>query len=262
MSSRVRLPGESAEDCRRRTFQHTRQAWQHMVPADRARYAEQAKIHNHSIAVSLSEELVREIRVPTPSGDPEKQQQVAADAVDALVVTSSSTTSRGVDFVAPFRGTGAMGAGDKSFALGRGCIRRVQEEEAATCGTTTQFVNNLDTAWRTRSRGRVGEAAEFKHSTAMSCHEEFKCAMCGGKIKNVTLQDKLSEHLLTFVSEYRKKFVVNGRNKGPDCSVHHPLLVIKPQSFLVLSLVRVLSGVMGLVFPSPNSQDVLADSTL
>ncbi|CAE7228073.1 unnamed protein product [Symbiodinium microadriaticum] len=230
MASRVQLPGESAEACRQRTFQRLRQDWQCMTPADRAHYTLQAKTHNRHVAASTA--LTRET---AQSSEPEQHQVASEVSENALVVTCPSATSRGVDFVAPFQGTGAMGVGDHAFAVSRNCVRRVQQEEAAARGTCKHFVLNMDTAWRTRSRGRVGEAAEFKHTTAMSCHEEFKCAMCGSKFKNIMMQEKLSEQLLAFVIEYRKKFVVNGRNAGPNCLIQQPLLVIKPESPLVSS---------------------------
>ncbi|CAE7800757.1 unnamed protein product [Symbiodinium sp. CCMP2592] len=240
MASRVLLPGESTENCRKRTFQQAVQEWNRMSAAERAPYTGRAQAHNRTAAATARLAQAQQVATPACSSDPEQQQQrqqhqqvAEAGSPDAVVLTTPSTNARGVDFVAPYQGIGAMGAGDRSFALSRSLVRRLQQDEAATQGTGKQFVTRLDGAWRARSRGRVGEADEFKQSTAMSCHEEFKCTLCSSKIKNGMLQDMLSEQLLTFVSEYRQRFVVSKRNTGPNCSVQHPLLVIKHKTWLV-----------------------------
>ena len=229
MAARVRLPGESAEGCRKRVFSAVRQKWQSLSVADRAVLTEQAKASNQNEIARRRLEQGQQIAPASVANQrPTAEQQVAnaEHQQDALVMARPMTAGPArVNAVAPFQGLGAMGVGDKSHAVSASLVKRLQDENKQNNGQQ-QFVVNLDRSWRERTRGRVGEVNEFKQTTRMSCHDEFKCAMCCKEIKDGLTQEQVSEQLLTFVSNYRHKFVVNKKNTGPNSLVQYPLLAV------------------------------------
>ena len=244
MHARVPLPGETAEGCRVRVFNSVRHEWRDMVPNDRARYTQMAKVSNHQeAAVRRLGQQQQLASVDTRGREPIEVVAAATQASSHALVKPAVQEAR-VDAVAPFAGLGAMGTGDKAHAISVGLIRRLEQEHKEQ--GKKQFVVTLDRAWRERNAGRTGEAPEFKQSTQMSCHEEFKCAMCSKDIKDGLLQEQISQQLLTFVSTYRRKFLVNKKNQGPNCMVQHPLLILRTGAteLLVLGQGAVLRACM------------------
>ena len=241
MARRASLPGETKEDCRKRVFTAVQSEWRRLAPADRSQYTQMAKILNQDQAtrnrldqrqiVSAGSQPQKDAAEHNPSGTSEPADVLASymSATDAIVISPPAKQANRVDSIVPFGGLGAMGSGDQSHALSVAMVGKLQKSSAA-------FVQNFANDWRKRCDGRVEETPQFKQTTQCGCHDEFKCAMCCKEIKDGILQDRIFQQLHAFVGNYRRKFLVNKKNTGPDCKVQMPLLVVRrPRRTLLCS---------------------------
>lgn len=120
-------------------------------------------------------------------------------------------------------GLGAMRLGDAAFPLSEAAVT---EADDATPG----FVRTFSSAWKTRCLGLVPTPPSFpSHTIKLSCQETYG-SFCHSQIEDERIYRQIMAQLRQFVSNFRRLHLHNGKNKGPNKNLQHPLLVLRDET--------------------------------
>ena len=202
MSERLQLPGETADQCRVRVMTTCKETWR-LDAALRSEYRQKAQEANKANKSQLvvSGQDVNDGVIASSRVAPMKQLY--------LRQVVQSTTAAGV---------GPLGIGDSRFGLS---VKLLDDTADATSG----FVKKFSNEWLTRAGGTVVSTDSFQTPMKLSCFEEFGFCWNALTAENRKRFFQIETHLLRFVQDFRKKFIHNKKNKGPDADIKHPLLI-------------------------------------
>ena len=203
MSERLQLPGETADQCRLRVMAESKATW-NSDPALRSEYRCKAQETNKSN---------------------KSQLVVASQAVNDGVMVNSRVAPMKELYLRPVvqttasAGVGPLGIGDSRFGLS---VQLLGDTVDATMG----FVKKFNNEWLTRAGGTVVSSTDSCQTPMkLSCFEEF--GFCWNTLNRENRERffQIETHLLRFMQDFRKKFIHNKKNKGPNADIKHPLLI-------------------------------------
>ena len=237
VENRVLLPGESAEDCRKRVMKDCRERWQANQDLRAAFSLEAKKLNASERAARKAQQAL----VAAQSGDDTAVNNAeSSDAVadrnsgDELVECQAASVKL-TPPLAPAGGFGCFGIGDKSFGVSK---TLVQETDDATKG----FVQSLSRQWRQHAGGVCEEKGEAPSgSIRLGCLGMY--GFCVQSIASMPLFHKVDKQLVAFVRRHRRDHLEQTgqkqKNLGPNVSISHPLLVARrkfcPKSLLLFA---------------------------
>lgn len=164
MARRVPEPGETAEECRKRTLQESLVSWKESTAAYKKGCSEHAKGINRC---SRNCESICSLQ---NQQNVEKQAQVEQEALAAY---SDQCASQCIASYRPAAGLGAMGLRDTRFGLAEATVQAVDSAHKG-------FVKTWSAKWRTEANSICPENLEMKQATAgrvrLSCLQE--CLVC------------------------------------------------------------------------------------
>ena len=205
MAKRSRRPDETAEQCRQRTMTEANARWKGDA-ALRRQYSARAKAENS--ANRALERMGADIVLAAPGR--EAGELIASEAVAKPKLLNQ---------LQPFQGRGSFGVGDKSWGLSKDVVAKTEEGMKG-------FVREFSRSWKSR-QGKLmsaGTDVQFQPSARKSCQEHL--GFCCREITDPASYRRIVEHLQKFVAMHRRKHLVNGKNRGPNAKIQHPLLVL------------------------------------
>jgi hypothetical protein len=201
-----------------------------------------AHMSNEAKQLNRSNKLNKHVVVPSMADDAVALTD-SADTPDqpALVCMSErSPADRRVPELQPLGGAGCLGVGDTRFGVQLAAL----DAEDRRCHNS---IGEFSKTWTLAHSGRCGEATPFSYSHLPSCLEEF--GFCTAVIPELDQHERVRHQLLNLVRDVRQKQLVKGKNKGPDASNRHPLVVMMHETNRVAAsatrrLVVPVSGVI------------------
>ena len=206
MAQRVPLPGESADDCRKRVLSSCQESWNSQsadAAAMRANFKQRAM---HMNQVNKDIQLVP------------KSEDASGGNMNSIVAKDAKHKFTYVPPLVPSRpsGFGVLGLGDTKFGL---AVDIVNDEASSSKG----FVREGDLEWTRRAGGTIVSSMEFSTPMKLSCLEEF--GFCWQDVHDRDLYIRTEKHLLRFIQDHRKQFLRKKKNIGPNADINQPLLI-------------------------------------
>ena len=116
-------------------------------------------------------------------------------------------------------GSGVLGMGDAQFPV---AVQTITDLDNAQRG----FVNDYASRWRTRTSSQYSTKNVSMHAgtTTLCCYESLGfCSHCLDGV-NRDFQS-MTAWLRKMIADHRKSHLVQGKNKGPNVQIPHPLLL-------------------------------------
>ena len=204
MAQRVPLPGESAEECRKRVMSACQESWRSQsadAQAMRADFSQRAMHLNH---VNKNLQLV-----------PKSTEASGANSIVAEIANHKYIYLPPISASRP-SGLGVLGLGDRKFGL---AVDIVNDASTSRKG----FVREGDLEWTRRAGGTIVSSTEFSTPMKLSCFEEF--GFCWRDVHDRDLYIRIEKHLLRFIQDHRKRFLHKKKNTGPNADINQPLLI-------------------------------------
>ncbi|CAE7556732.1 unnamed protein product [Symbiodinium necroappetens] len=228
MQKRVCRPGETSEQCRRRTMNECKHRWSANQNL-RETYSFQAKIKNQQARKTVNNELVAAQNGPHEVGETDNDNdgpmdsevaQLPQDRTGGELVPHNKINMEYVQPLALGEGYGCFGMGDRRFGINK---KLVQDADDAEKG----FVQKQSREWRAYAGGVCGEKTCFSGSVYPGCLDIY--GFCCKTIMSRSLYEMVLDQLQAMVRNHRRRHVsVRGKkttNSGPDSSIDHPFLV-------------------------------------
>ena len=220
MKSRLPLPNETGEACRKRIMRECQQQWSNNseeAAEMRRTWSAKAKVKNLERKATMvpsanhgqkGRGLVGSLTSVVPHFDDTPK------TLGNLMVPSNSL----LDDNQETQGFGPMMLGDKSWAISEQLVETVETN-------TKSFVDTYSSRWKQRSGNMVSSNEPFNHATVQSCLEQF--GFCKSEIHSFPMFQHVREQFRNYVRTHRRKHLDKGQNTGPKISIQHPLLILK-----------------------------------
>ena len=221
MKSRIALPDETAEQCRKRTLAECTAQWRaDTEEGERLRREWSANARNWNKA-ERNQNATAVLHHPPL----QKRAEAASSNKSGLL----SLVVPNMEYPGPeplpqlailphdVNGVGAMSMGDKCWALAESTLETADAE-------VPSFVQTYSSRWRARAGGMLGATDEFPSTTMhVSCTEMY--GFCAKTIANMSLYKHVKQQLRLYVSNLR-----HNQKGGPTVAVQHPFLMLKDDS--------------------------------
>ena len=217
MKNRVPLPGESADNCRKRTMAECQRHWKEQTPEAaslRSQFTSRAKEINRETAAAKRQAMCQSSSHPTTALT---TPAPAPSLFDGRAKPLLSNGDSGMGF--------CFGLGDSEFGLQKAMVRTADEPGQG-------FVKSMSAAWRHHAGGACKENEELRNANTtvrLSCMEEL--GFCRNSVQSMSRFGSTLEQLKGFVRSHRRLHLGKGRShnqsQGPNVSISHPLLVAR-----------------------------------
>lgn len=213
MANRVRRPGETDNESRKRTMDDARTQW-HQPGSESLKLEWKAKAVAMNQLIGHKQKSIAPHRQHTLPLAVLEPSNLVMDLQPFRVPNSGSSHS-----ASRVRGFGPCGLGDANWALQQ---RIVNDVDSSGPG----FVRQYSAKWKDRAGGIVSAGKPLSASTEHVCCQEA-LGFCANDISDWPSYKHILTQLRQYVANHRRLHLVKGKNQGPNLEHQHPLLVLQ-----------------------------------
>lgn len=213
MANRVKQPGETDDQCRKRIMDEATAQWNQ-------RGSERLKLEWKEKATAMNQLVARQCN----STVHHCQHNLPIASLEPTNLVMDLEPFRMPDPATPHarlgpRGFGPCGIGDVNWALRQQIVEDADSSEPG-------FVRTYSAKWKERSGGIVASGKSMNASTQHLCCQEA-LGFCSKEILDWANYNHVLTQLRQYVANHRRLHLVKGKNHGPNLEYQHPLLVLQ-----------------------------------